>query len=226
VPRLAQWTPSEARRCRAFTLIELLVVIAIIAVLFSITVSVLGSMRAKGNSAKTASDLRQIGVLLLAYASDHDGATPTAGGVVRYGETDAITGLPSWQEQLEVSGKIDRKLFAGPDPVRLASGEWQSRYFLGSQAAYAATGGFSPVRLQNIERPGKYLLAGEVRRYSLFQVDDSDQDNYTQDPVFDSEGAASPPAQLFFADGHCALYKTRLAGDVVTTYDGSPPPDP
>jgi prepilin-type N-terminal cleavage/methylation domain-containing protein len=63
---------------RAFTLIELLVVIAIIAILAAILFPVFAQARAKARQATCQSNLRQIGVAILAYAQDYDETLPIA----------------------------------------------------------------------------------------------------------------------------------------------------
>jgi prepilin-type N-terminal cleavage/methylation domain-containing protein/prepilin-type processing-associated H-X9-DG protein len=63
----------------AFTLIELLVVIAIIGVLAGLVMPTLGKGRAKGQSARCVSNLRQWGLALQMYADDHDGFIPRRG---------------------------------------------------------------------------------------------------------------------------------------------------
>ncbi|HEX7010743.1 MAG TPA: DUF1559 domain-containing protein, partial [Phycisphaeraceae bacterium] len=61
---------------RGFTLIELLVVISIIGLLISILLPALGAARDGARTAKCLSNLRQLGLGLLAYAADYDGKFP------------------------------------------------------------------------------------------------------------------------------------------------------
>ena len=200
MPRPASASFSLVRRSpgsgAGFTLVELLVVIGIIAVLASIAFPVLSRIQEKGRVARTVSNLRQVGTWVLAYATDNDGRTPVAGGALAYGQTDPVTQKPPWQEQLEQTGRGDRRVFAGTPPEQLPSGEWVSQFFLGSRAAYAESGEYGPILLTRISEPARYLLVGEVRIPGLFPNYDADRDNYTQDPAFDSNGNASPAAHV------------------------------
>jgi prepilin-type processing-associated H-X9-DG protein/prepilin-type N-terminal cleavage/methylation domain-containing protein len=63
----------------AFTLIELLVVTAIIGVLAGLVLSALGQARARGQSARCASNLRQWGLALQFYMGDYDEYIPRRG---------------------------------------------------------------------------------------------------------------------------------------------------
>ena len=63
--------PTRTRR-HGFTLIELLVVISIIALLIGILLPALGAARASARSVKCLSSLKQVGIGIYAYATDHD----------------------------------------------------------------------------------------------------------------------------------------------------------
>lgn len=62
----------RATRDHAFTLIELLVVIAIIAILAALLLPSLKAARESANSIKCMNNLKQLGLVVMAYAQDND----------------------------------------------------------------------------------------------------------------------------------------------------------
>lgn len=65
-----------SKSSEAFTLVELLTVLAILGILGAILVPVVGGVRAQARSAQCASNLRQIGMAILGYASENKGRLP------------------------------------------------------------------------------------------------------------------------------------------------------
>jgi len=84
---------STLSRRRAFTLIELLVVIAIIAILAAILFPVFAQAREKARQTACLSNLKQLGLGFLQYATDYDGDFPAP--ITNYGtKNNAIP--PTW----------------------------------------------------------------------------------------------------------------------------------
>lgn len=72
---------TRLRRSRdGFTLIELLVVVSIIAVLAALLLPAIGVVKSKATSMSCSSNLRQVGMAYVAYATDMDGVIPDAVG--------------------------------------------------------------------------------------------------------------------------------------------------
>ncbi|MEM7807424.1 MAG: prepilin-type N-terminal cleavage/methylation domain-containing protein [Planctomycetota bacterium] len=99
---------SDRRSSKGFTLVELLVVVAIIALLVSVLLPTLKGAREAARGVTCLSNQRQIGLALLAYASDFDNHI----GIVdnRYdtpvGSQRPATGLTSYHRFLREHGAV------------------------------------------------------------------------------------------------------------------------
>ena len=96
-------------RRTAFTLIELLVVIGIIAVLAALAFPIFGRVITKGNETKTLSNMRAMGVALLAYAGDNSYQLP--------GRVAPVNGVtpPKWPQALQPYVQ-DLTIYGSPIP--------------------------------------------------------------------------------------------------------------
>jgi len=94
-----------ARRS-AFTLIELLVVIAIIAILAAILFPVFARAREKARAASCMSNLKQLGLALEMYSSDHDDYYPWAVDPADQNLPEIWNSHPAWQAMIPFMPRI------------------------------------------------------------------------------------------------------------------------
>ncbi len=209
----------------AFTLIELLVVIAIIGVLAGIFLPVLARVQENGRTTQCASNLRQIGVAILAYAGDNNGVMPLANGPIPYTAPPRADGATlGWTEQLDPYLGTDRKIYACPSSKILLTNDATYSYFMGCHAAYVANNG-SPaaVRLSLLSAPSRYILGGDISGNGVFTSTDSDKNDSTVNPAFAFTATRSPfhngKVNLLFGDGHVGAFAAFDAHQMTTHYD-------
>jgi len=204
----------------AFTLIELLVVIAILALLIALLAPVLARARDSATGAKCTSNLRQIGSGLLLFASEHEGSFPIAGADIPHGSTDSTTQMPGWTEQLEPYLGKDLRIYRCESCGQLHQKNSTYSYFLGSHAAYLASGGFAAVKLQRIAHPSRFILGGDITADN-FTLGDADKDDYTQNAAFDGDVSKlhNRAANILFADGSVRPYTKFTPGEMEISYD-------
>ena len=140
----------------AFTLIELLVVIAIIAILSALAVPAVNGALARAKSAGCLSNLRQIGIGTLGYATENDFDLPNAGS----------GGTPEWALAIAPyagSSKSQKSIFVCPGcevPVQAATGA-QVAITYGMHGGLMPKGG-TPVSLSDINRASEIILCADV----------------------------------------------------------------
>lgn len=107
---------NKLSRSHGFTLIELLTVIGIIGVLAAMLLPALNTAREKGKRVACASNLRQIGIAILAYSGDYGNHTPTPD--LNHSTDPIDRGAVNWSRVLVVGGYATPKIFQCPDDHR------------------------------------------------------------------------------------------------------------
>lgn len=202
-------TRPESRR--GFTLVELLVVIAIIAILASVLLPALGKAKDESIRMKCVNNVKQLGMAMQMYGEDNGSLLPMAHGTVPWNDNNP----PPWT-QLLVSYFSNTNLLMCPSYSQIYKTPFN--YFMGARQAYVQTTNSASVDYRAIYLPSSYVLSGDCNW--LFQTNDADPDNYTQDTLF-----ATLPAQghngwlnVLFADGHVKNYKAFLTNEITFSY--------
>ena len=178
-----QFYPVEKQAPHGFSLVELLVVLGVIAILLAFLLPATRLARAQAQTAACASQLRQLGIALHAYANANQGSLPAWSGWHTWppGQPDDESG-PAWTiELIPYLGSPDSKLYncpAWPGDVP------RRNYFL--EAQWAGRSGRHAMKLSEITLSGRFVLSGDKTNLALYPppmgigplADDADPDDF------------------------------------------------
>ena len=203
-------------KTKAFTLIELLVVIAIIAILAAILFPVFAQAREKARQTQCLSNVKQIGLSFMMYASDYEDRLPFRWMDHNTYKDQTVAGAwggswnnPYWMDQIIPYTK-NEKIFACPSrPKDMPSG-FKKPLGYGLNTHYgnsytAATGDIWNGGFGN-EKPSETIMIGEITPLMPYPGFDA---AYCQMPYLVEKRVHKTGVTWAFCDGHAKYMKTR-----------------
>ena len=211
-----EYYPVAKQTPHGFSLVELMVVLLIISVL--ITFVVPAARKARDQEAQAvmcASNLRQLGIALHAYANANEGSLPAWSGWHTWpaGQSDDETG-PAWTiEMIPYLGSPDSAIYNCPS----WPGEKRRNYFL--EAQWAGRSKKHATKLSDVTMTGRFILSGDKTNLDHYPPpmgvgstqDDADPDDFGYNgclrwPWTGGFYMHRRGNNVLFDDGHVALY--------------------
>jgi prepilin-type processing-associated H-X9-DG protein/prepilin-type N-terminal cleavage/methylation domain-containing protein len=211
-----------------FSLVELLVVIGIIGMLISILLPTLGKARESAKAVQCASQLRQLGQAIHAYASSNRGMTPAWSMRHEYpvdpylGDPNAPgwTG-PGWPVLLEgyIGQKPDGAIYNCPS---FPDDQRRINYFMGARWMRAQEPMLRSMPMSRIKASSLFVMSGDCTSQSYYPPPFGTETNPRDDIDKDDAGIKClsffPEDQggynmhragnnVLFADGHVAIFR-------------------
>jgi len=188
-------------RRSAFTLVELLVVVVILGLLAGLAVPAIGKALQRSKQAASLSNIRQIGMGMLAYAADHNMNLPprSTGASVRWPRALYDTAVPDVRAFVDPSDPKPASL--DPDAFFRGGRNNSSYIFNGFNDLGALDDATLQVNLNRLAQPSSTILFSKKRRQrGDFYMDllEGSSGNHVQVLDWDTYGST---LHYFFADG-------------------------
>jgi prepilin-type N-terminal cleavage/methylation domain-containing protein/prepilin-type processing-associated H-X9-DG protein len=214
-------------RGKGFTLVELLLVLAVLGLVFGLALPAISGGLRKAREARCASNLKQLGVAWMRFATDHDGRLPSTGwknntanspypGILEYVGLPSTLGSDPWQRETCFTCPVlqaEKKTSTQAALWRTFSvNKYASEDYVNRSDAYKRY-------LNRIQRPSLFAVAMD----GGYDPSRPANDRYTQSVSNDDAGKYLPQIQsphqgfthVLFADGHVGKVNREQIDDKV-----------
>ncbi|NBR72005.1 MAG: type II secretion system protein [Verrucomicrobia bacterium] len=216
----------------AFTLVELLVVISIVGLLAGLTVPAVSGALLKGKQAEALNQLKQLGTLALAYATDNNGTVPGEGGegVQSFSALAQASNATAWYNVLpplsgflaasnyrsNPKGFYDKGSLFFSKAAKYPANKTASAYF-----AFGINSQLNDVKLVALPYPSRTALFGDARlpNETTLPPSGGKMDSLGQPKVRDSRFVSryNGVGIITFCDGHSEAFRATTQTEILDT---------